>query len=102
VSSPVITHYTKNQNVRTPLLKLLNRLGIPAWPKLFQNLRATRETELIAAGFTRKDVNTWLGNTGVVSMEHYEMALQSSFQKALVSDTNSGCGSTGGSIPDVA
>ena len=35
-----------NTNLRTRLMKCIERAGIEPWPRLFQNLRASRETEL--------------------------------------------------------
>ena len=43
----VITRYRDtNTNLRTRFTKIIRRAGLKAWPKLFHNLRATRETEL--------------------------------------------------------
>ena len=36
----------KNCNLRTQFQRILKRAGVPSWPKPFQNLRASRETEL--------------------------------------------------------
>lgn len=36
----------RNSNPRTQLMKIIRRAGLKPWPKLFQNLRSTRETEL--------------------------------------------------------
>jgi len=91
MSSPVITRWTSSaQNLRTPFLKVLRRAGINAWPKLFHNMRATRQTELLAQ-FPAKDVCEWLGNSQAVAMKHYAMPTDDSFQRAI-------CGSTCGSI----
>ena len=91
MSSPVFTRWNSStQNLRTPFLKLLLRAGIKAWPKLFHNMRATRQTELLAQ-FPAKDVCNWLGNSQVVVMEHYAMPNDDSFRRAI-------CGSTCGSI----
>ena len=35
-----------NANLRTRLARIIERAGLEVWPKLFQNLRLTRETEL--------------------------------------------------------
>ena len=35
-------------NLRTQLMRILRRAGVATWPKLFHNLRASRETELAA------------------------------------------------------
>ena len=58
----VISRYRKsNANLRTQLLRILRKAGVEPWPRLFQNLRATRETEL-AGAFPLHVVTTRLGN----------------------------------------
>ena len=42
------TRYTPEANPCTTLRKMIVKAGLKPWPKLFQNLRATRETELLA------------------------------------------------------
>ncbi|MGD1043152.1 MAG: tyrosine-type recombinase/integrase [Sedimentisphaerales bacterium] len=43
----VITRYRKhNCNLRTQFERIIAKAGLKSWPKLFQNLRSTRETEL--------------------------------------------------------
>ena len=43
----VITRYRdRNSNLRTQLERIISKAGLKPWPKLFQNLRSTRETEL--------------------------------------------------------
>jgi integrase len=43
----VITRYRDtNANLRTQLGRIIRRAGAKTWPRLFQNLRASRETEL--------------------------------------------------------
>ena len=42
-----VTRYrSQDVNLRTQLQKILRRAGVEAWPRLFQNLRSSRETEL--------------------------------------------------------
>ena len=88
MSSPVITRWnSSDQNLRTPFLKVLRRAGIKAWPKLFHNMRATRQTELLAQ-FPAKDVCDWLGNSQAVAMKHYAMPTDDSFQRAICCSTS--------------
>jgi hypothetical protein len=47
-----------------------------------QNLRATRETELLAH-YPAKDVTSWLGNSPDVANKHYAMTMQASFDRAI-------------------
>ena len=51
------------------------------WPRLFQNLRASSETEL-AAEFPIHTVTAWLGNTPMVAMSHYLTVREDDFRKA--------------------
>lgn len=45
----VVTRYRDgNSNLRTQLERIIAKAGLKPWPKLFQNLRATRATELAA------------------------------------------------------
>ena len=46
-SDYVITRYReRNSNLRTQFLRIIKRAAVEPWPKLFQNLRSTRQTEL--------------------------------------------------------
>ena len=59
----VITRYrNSNGNLRTQLERIMGRAGVKPWPKLFQNLRCTRETEL-AQSYPIHVVCAWLGNS---------------------------------------
>jgi integrase len=59
-----------NANLRTHMLRIIKRAGLKAWPKVFQNLRSTRETEL-ADEFPIHVVCEWIGNSQVVAKKHY-------------------------------
>jgi hypothetical protein len=92
MSTTIITRWRSgDQNLRTAFLKLLEKAGIKAWPKLYQNLRASRETELLAQ-FPAKDVCDWLGNTQAVAMKHYTMATSESFERAVGSKAEQDAG----------
>jgi integrase len=43
----IVRYRDKNFNLRTQLERIIGRAGLKPWPKLFQNLRATRATELV-------------------------------------------------------
>ena len=70
-----------NQNLRTQLLKTLARAQVKPWPKLFHNLRATRQTELEEV-FPTHVVCAWLGNSVAVARKHYLQVTDDHFQKA--------------------
>jgi len=83
----VITRYRRsNVNLRTQLLKIVRRAGLEAWPKLFHNLRATRQTEL-AEEYPAHVVCSWLGNTKGVAMKHYLQTTDEHFRKAAQNPT---------------
>ena len=93
----VISRYrSRRQNLRSEFTRLITRVGVKPWPRLFQNLRASRETELMAE-FPAKDVASWIGNSVPVAMKHYAMATDESFQRAIDWDG----GSAGGSKPAI-
>lgn len=67
----VITRYRDaKQNLRTRLLAYIRKAGLTPWPRLFQNLRATRETEL-AATWPAHVVCEWIGNSERIAAKHY-------------------------------
>lgn len=78
----VVTRYTADAGISETFKKLIKRAGLTTWPKLMQNMRATRETELIAE-YPIKDVAAWLGNSAPIAMKHYAMTMQSSFERAI-------------------
>lgn len=78
----VQTRYTPDANIGTTFAKIVERAGLVPWDKLFQNLRASRETELMAV-YPVKDVSSWLGNSAPVAMKHYAMSMQDSFDRAI-------------------
>ena len=78
----IITRYRDtNCNLRTQLERIIRKAGLEAWPKLFQNLRSTRETEL-AAQHPIHVVVAWLGNTQAVALRHYLQVTDADFDRA--------------------
>lgn len=78
----VITRYRDRAcNLRTHFQRIIRRAGLEPWPKLWHNLRASRQTEL-AETFPMHVVCQWIGNTGAVAMEHYLQTLDTHFAKA--------------------
>jgi len=63
----VITRYRKTSaNFRRPLTRIIQPAGLEPWPKLFQNLRSSRETKL-AEQFPIHVACSWIGNTKAVA-----------------------------------
>ena len=80
---PVITRYREsNINLRTQLCKIIRRAGLKPWPKLFQNLRATRATEL-ADQFPTHVAADWLGHSTTIADKHYRQTTAEHFAKAI-------------------
>lgn len=72
------------QNLRTRLAKIIRRAGLTPWPKLFHNLRASRETEL-AAVYPLHVVCTWIGNSTLIAQKHYLQTTEDDFRRAAKS-----------------
>lgn len=78
----VITRYRDaNSNLRTQLERIIGKAKLKPWPKLFQNLRATRATEL-AAEFPAHVAAEWLGHSTMVAQKHYWRVTDADFEKA--------------------
>lgn len=82
VSGPVVTRYsTADQNLRTTFEKIIKRAGLIPWPKPFQNLRSTRETELMEI-YPSHVVVSWIGHSEKVARKHYLQTTDAHFEKA--------------------
>ena len=74
-----------NANLRTTFEKIVRRAGLKAWPRLFQNLRASRETELVES-YPIQVVTGWLGNTPNIALRHYLITTAEHFDAAVRGD----------------
>ncbi len=80
----VVTRYrSSTQNLRTELNRIIKRAGVIPWPKPFQNLRSTRETELMET-YPAHVVCRWIGNSEAVAKKHYLQVTDAHFEKAAV------------------
>ena len=78
----VITQYRQaNVNLRSRLLDIIWAAGLKPWPKLFQNLRSTRETELTKQ-FPMHVVCRCIGNSAPVAAKHYLQVTDEHFEQA--------------------
>ncbi len=78
----IITRYRdNNSNLRTQFNRIIQQAGYTPWPKLFQNLRSTRETEL-AETYPLHVVTSWIGNSELVAAKHYLQVTDEHFQRA--------------------
>jgi integrase len=71
-----------SKNLRTRMEKVIKRAGLTPWPKLFQNLRSTRQTEL-EESFPSHVVCAWIGNSEAVARRHYLQVTDGHFERAV-------------------
>jgi len=71
----------KECNLRTTFDKLVKRAGLEPWPRLFHNLRLSRETELLEE-FSVHVVALWMGHDAKVSLKHYAQMTEEHFDRA--------------------
>ena len=85
-NEPVITRYRdSNSNLRTQLQRIMKRAGVKQWPKLFQNMRSSRQTELQET-FAAHVVCAWMGNSEAVAKKHYLQVTEEHIARALRPD----------------
>ena len=68
-------------NVNPQLGRIIKRAGLVVWPKRWQNLRATRATEL-ERKFPSHVVTGWCGHTERIAEQHYWMTTEDDFRRA--------------------
>lgn len=66
----ILSHRGNETNLRTQLLRIIKAAGLEAWPKLFNNLRASCRTEL-EERFPSHVIDGWLGHSSAVAKKHY-------------------------------
>jgi hypothetical protein len=77
------------------------RAGVDSWPRLFQNLRASRATEL-AAEFPSHVAAAWLGHSEEIADAHYRQVLDGDFAKAVAGPSQQAAQNPAQSTPDKA
>jgi hypothetical protein len=74
-----------DSNLRKQLAQTILSAGSAPWPKIFHNLRASRQTEL-EESFPRKTVCEWMGNSETVADQHYLQVLEEHYDRAVVGE----------------
>ncbi len=69
-------------NLRTRFEKIIRRAGFEPWPRLWQNLRSSRETAL-AREYGLYVATAWMGSTAAVAAKHYLQVTDDDFAKAI-------------------
>ena len=86
----VITRYRDGgSNLRTQMTRIVKRAGLKPWPRIFHNLRSSRQTELEET-FASHVVCAWIGNSPQVARAHYLQVTDDHFERALVGGAKSG------------
>ncbi|MCD4824270.1 MAG: site-specific integrase [Phycisphaerae bacterium] len=73
-------------NLGTQAHRIIVRAGLKPWPKTFQNLRASCETELVE-DFPIHVVTAWLGNSPEIAKKHYLQVTEDHFRRAVEKPT---------------
>lgn len=71
----------KNANLRTMFARIVHRAGVTPWPRLFHNLRASCQTDLVGE-FPLHLVCQWLGNSQLIAFKHYTQERKEDIQRA--------------------
>jgi integrase len=79
----------EDTNLRTHLQRIVRKAGVQPWGRLWQNLRSSRETELVES-FPLHVVTAWIGNTERVASKHYLQVTDDHFNKAVKGGAKSG------------
>lgn len=72
----------KCQNMRTQFCRIIKRAGVTQWPRVFQNLRASRETELVSI-VPIQVACKWIGNSVPIAAKHYLQTTDEHFELVL-------------------
>ena len=63
--------------------RILLHAGVPEYPKLFQNLRSTRQNELADDGYDVHVVTAWIGNSRDVALKYYLVPTEEQYRRAV-------------------
>ena len=87
----LITRYRDSgQNLRTHAARIIRRAGLNVWPKLFVNMRSSRETELVEE-YPVHVVTAWIGNSPEIARKHYLQTTEEHFQRAITMPSENLC-----------
>jgi integrase len=82
VDGPIVTRFTpSNSNLDKPCKEILHRAGLKPWPKLFQNMRASCETEWLDSGMPAHVVANWIGHSVKVQNDSYAQVDEHHFEQ---------------------
>lgn len=73
-------HGRTDASLRKTLVRAIKQAGFEVWPRLWHNMRASRQTEL-EREFPNHVVCNWLGNTRGTAEKHYLMVTDDDFDR---------------------
>ena len=82
----IVTKRSKNSNLRRRFKKIVGRAGLQPCPKLFQNMRASRATELVK-DFPEHVVTAWMGHSKKIAQKHYLQVTEDDYKQASSNPT---------------
>lgn len=85
----MVTRYRDGQNLRTQFGRIIKAAGLIPWPKPFNNLRASRRTEL-QEKFPSHVIDSWLGHSTKVAERHYLQVTDEHWRTAIDSRSHTG------------
>lgn len=85
----VITRYANGSNLNPQLHRIIRYAGLEAWPRVWHNMRASCQTELMNH-YPMHTVCAWIGNTAGVALEHYLQVTSADWERAITSGAKCG------------
>ena len=82
-------------NLRTQFERIIAKAGHEPWPRLFQNLRASCETDWVEK-YPSHVVAKWLGHSPKVAAQHYLMSREHHFEDVVRGSGDVASGATSG------
>ncbi len=88
-------------NLRTTAEKVIERASVETWPRLFQNLRASCETDWVQT-YPAHVCAKWLGHSPTIAAQHYLQVRDAHFRDAIEGGSGSSnqSGAKGGAESD--
>jgi integrase len=84
----VVPRARGGRNLRRYADQLIERASVKKWPKLFNNLRASCETDLVRR-YPAHVVHAWLGHSATVAEAHYLQVTDADFEAASATPAGS-------------
>lgn len=102
-TTAVITRYSANNfNRHKPFRQIIKHAGLKPWPKLFQNLRSSCETDWLDSGMPAQVVANWIGYSVKVENDNYAQVDEHHFDQFSRSQSENVAQKTGETLKTAA